>query len=355
MAEINPPWTLEQLATHHANVNRMFMAASTGRVEGVIYGLAVAQRGAGANMSVDIAKGSGVVFGDDNEQQGTYGVTNDATANVVIAAADPTNPRRDLIACRVRDAFYTGGTNAWDLFVIQGTAAGAPVDPTVPNNCMVLARVAVAAAASSITNANITDLRSFTPVGVQMVNSARPPGTLYGGYSQEPAFKPVPAAGLTIFEQDTFKLKCYTTATTGFQSPWNVPWGIVDYVTNTTGQTSINGVTDLTGLTSTKTYVANRNIKISALIPQGDASGSACIWLLYIMEGATQLGRVQATAPAGAQPQAPFAQVVISPTSGSHTYKLQGQTGAATGRYTASATQPAIFLIEDIGPSANPA
>lgn len=209
MAAINPPWTLENLATHHANVNRMFMSAITGRGEGVVYGFAVAQRGAGANMSVDIAKGAAVIFGDDNEQQGTYGVVNDATTNVVIAAADPTNPRIDLVVARVRDSFYSGGTNAWAMEIVQGTAAGSPVDPAVPNGTLTLARVAIAAAAGSILNANITDLRPFTPVGITPTNSARPPGTLYGPFSQEPAFKPTPTTGHTIIEQDTGRLKTY--------------------------------------------------------------------------------------------------------------------------------------------------
>ncbi len=79
----------------------------------------------------------------------------------------------------------------------------------MPNNAVCLARVAVAAAAASIVNANITDLRPYAPLGVLPVNSARRPGVLYGPYSQEPAFKSVPVAGQMIFEQDTGLLYVY--------------------------------------------------------------------------------------------------------------------------------------------------
>lgn len=206
MAELNPAWALENAgATHHANVSRMFMSALAERAEGVVEpgGLLVAQRGAGANMSVDIAVGSCLVFGDENAQQGMYGCVNDAIKNVVIAAADPTNPRRDLIIARVKDAFYSGATNAWSLEVITGVAAGSPVDPAMVNNAICLARVSVGAAAASIVNANIADLRPFAPVASLLFNSARRPGVLYGPYSQEPAFKPTPFNGLPGYELDT--------------------------------------------------------------------------------------------------------------------------------------------------------
>jgi hypothetical protein len=215
MAELNPPWALQNLATHTANVNRMMLTAMSGFAEGIVYtgggigGMFVNQRGAGSNMSVDVNPGVAMVFGDDSVTQGLYGCVNDAIVNKSIAAADPTNPRRDLVVARVRDAFYSGATNAWDLFVVTGTPAASPADPAIPNNCLVLCRVAVAANAASITNANITDLRPFVPLGVYMANSARPPGVLYGPFSQEPTFKPVPLAGQMMVEGDTLRLKQY--------------------------------------------------------------------------------------------------------------------------------------------------
>ena len=55
----------------------------------------VLHAGAGANLSVDIAIGDAVIQRSDN----TYGhpAWNDAVLNQVIAVADVSNPRRDII------------------------------------------------------------------------------------------------------------------------------------------------------------------------------------------------------------------------------------------------------------------
>lgn len=334
MAELNPPWALEQLATHHSNTNRMFMSAISGRGEGVIYGLAVAQRGAGANMSVDIAKGSAVVFGTENEQQGTYGVTNDATVNVVIGAADPTNPRRDLIVARVRDAFYSGGTNAWALEAVAGTAAASPVDPTVPNNTLVLARVAVAAAAGSITNANITDLHPSIPVGIYPANSARRPGVLYGPYDTATAFSPTPVAGTTIYEQDNNLFLVYNgsawvtitpkaAVTVGTETRTNSAYG------NLSGGATGPTVSIQTGTRALVTLAGNIN----------NSGGTAAVWMAFAISGATTVAASDNLSLAmvggvGAQQQAGTTLLITGLTAGINTFTAQYR--AATGTITAA-------------------
>jgi hypothetical protein len=112
--------------------------------------------------------------------QPSVGPTTSSTT--ALSTADPTNPRRDLVVVRIRDAAYFGATNSWDLFVITGTPAASPVDPTIPSDgsYLLLARVAVAAGATSITNANITDLRAFVFSGVQSRRYTTPGGTTSG-------------------------------------------------------------------------------------------------------------------------------------------------------------------------------
>jgi len=120
----------------------------------------VSQRGAGANMSVDVASGFAIIAGGNSAPvQGSYNCYNDATVNLAIAASDPTNPRIDIVVVTIRDAFYSGASNDVILQVVTGTPAGSPVAPATPTNSLLLANVAVAAAASSIVNANITDKR----------------------------------------------------------------------------------------------------------------------------------------------------------------------------------------------------
>lgn len=126
---------------------------------------AVTQRGAGANMSVDVASGYAWVRGTENAHQGAYHVYNDATVNLSIAAADATNPRIDLVVIKVQDAFYSGATRSASVTVVTGTAAASPTDPTIPANALVLARVRVAATVTTITTADITDVRTRAASG----------------------------------------------------------------------------------------------------------------------------------------------------------------------------------------------
>ena len=138
----------------------------------VLTGLQVSQRGAGANMSVDIAIGDAIIPRSD----GTYGhpAWNDATYNQVIATADVSNPRRDIIVMYIDygQTPSTGVSNNTNGVVkiksVAGTPAGSPVDPTdvaiqssvgAGNPFIKLARVRVAAGTSSITNSVIDDLR----------------------------------------------------------------------------------------------------------------------------------------------------------------------------------------------------
>lgn len=155
-----PLWL--QGGTYAANDDRALLRAlvqAAGCVEPT--GMSVVQHGT-PNMSVDVNIGH--VFVQRTSATDFYLTENPALANLTIAAADPTNPRRDLIVVRVYDAAFSGALNQATVEVVSGTPAGSPVDPTVPANSFVLARVAVAAAAASIVTANITDLRTYYQV-----------------------------------------------------------------------------------------------------------------------------------------------------------------------------------------------
>lgn len=122
------------------------------------------------NMTVNVAAGYAVIAGTSSANQGLYRVFNDATVNIAIAAADPTNPRIDLIVLTINDAFYSGATNNAVIQRVAGTPAASPSAPATPASSIVLAQIAVAANVVSITNANITDKRSRVidkPITVQ--------------------------------------------------------------------------------------------------------------------------------------------------------------------------------------------
>jgi hypothetical protein len=112
-----------------------------------------------AGMSVRVASGWAAIIGTTTTNMGVYTVFNDATTVATITAADFTNPRIDLVCVTVRDAFYSGANNDVIINVVAGTPAGSPVAPATPANSIALATVAVAANASTIVTADITDTR----------------------------------------------------------------------------------------------------------------------------------------------------------------------------------------------------
>jgi hypothetical protein len=117
---------------------------------------------------------------------GTYVGYNDDIVVLGVTTANPTNPRIDRVCMTVNDAYYTGSLNNVVLQVVAGTPAGSPVAPATPANSISLATVAVAAGATALTNANITDTRVLTTTNIPEVGdiSAVVAGTgLSGGGS----------------------------------------------------------------------------------------------------------------------------------------------------------------------------
>ena len=156
------------------------------------------------NMSVNIGAGRAVIrYGNASSNlAGASTVFNDALTNVAIAASDPTNPRIDLVCVEVRSATeYGQAANDARFVVIQGTPAAVPVVPSLASNpnALVLVQVAVAAATTSIVNANITDRRTFA-YGLG--------GVAFCGSSALPSGSSL-RAGLEAFEIDTLRKKQY--------------------------------------------------------------------------------------------------------------------------------------------------
>lgn len=131
----------------------------------------VTQKGAGANMSVDISVGTAYVVNSSwsantNLYTRYWRAVNDATVNVVIGANASGNPRIDIVCLKIDTAVTPDGTasNVGTIVVVAGTPAGSPSAPATPANHLLLAQVAVANGASSIVNANITDRRIIATV-----------------------------------------------------------------------------------------------------------------------------------------------------------------------------------------------
>lgn len=195
------PVTL-QAGNYSAIDDRRFWSATL--QEGVLSGgsYQVIQRAAGANMTVDVASSVGngaIVQGDSVTAQGAYFVPpTAANVNVDIAAADVTNPRNDLVVLEVKDDQHdAGGLNLARVRVVTGTAnasaalsdaPGANGTPALPSSCLLLAVVRVAAGATSIATAAISDRRALanpnlTPAQFLYVVDEKAQNTQGGAFS----------------------------------------------------------------------------------------------------------------------------------------------------------------------------
>lgn len=144
--------------------------------------LKVTERGAGANMSVDIAAGRAFI---NKSGANCYPFRNTATVNVAVTNNVSGNPRIDSVVAYINLGASADSTasNVGAIAVVAGTPAGSPVAPDATAigtaigsssyPYIVLANIAVANGAASITNANITDVRApYKTVGKLTVQTA---------------------------------------------------------------------------------------------------------------------------------------------------------------------------------------
>lgn len=354
MAVITPPFVQQGGSHPAATFREMLMvaagspaAAFSGGIQNTAGGgghgvsfltdFVVTQNGT-PNMSVNVAAGAAFVRGTEALAQGVYAGFNDATVNLSIAAADPTNPRRDLVVLRVRDAFYSGASTDISLAVITGTPAASPADPTVPANSLVIARVNVAAAVTSILTANIQDLRTYA-------------NTLGGIQRCTNAFRPSGASlfeGLYIDESDTDKLWRYDGTT--FTLPTNLAGGRMATASKTSQQVGITTVTDITGLSVTFTALSGRRYEISleCLLFSTAAADIAQVQITDSSNNVKSLAQVSCLNGFGLSARCSFD---LTGVSGSQTYKVRLVRVGGTGTliFDCGATYPAVLRANDVG------
>lgn len=121
------------------------------------------------SLSVAVGIGRAVIQGDDETRQGKYLIVNDAVVNVAITAAPSApNDRIDLIVLQVNDPVAGSvrtPANVAEVVAIAGTPSVTPSAPALPATAIPLAEVYVAAGATFIATADITDVRTPAVVG----------------------------------------------------------------------------------------------------------------------------------------------------------------------------------------------
>lgn len=158
-----------QTLTYPAVNWRRFLATVFG--EGVFAGLAVSQRAAGANFTIDVSAGSAMIAGDNTANQGAYFAQTLAVESVVVGAAPGSNSRIDRVIVRVNDPSAGGGAgNNCTIEVLAGVVSATPVAPAIPATAISLATILVAAGTPSITNGLITDTRAFATLANDVID-----------------------------------------------------------------------------------------------------------------------------------------------------------------------------------------
>lgn len=159
--------------------------------------LKVVQRGAGANMSVDILAGKGAIRGDDVSDQGTYQIESTATENRATFStggaitAPASGSRTHRVVARIKDKMHNGVWTTYELAieVLQDTGTGTPA---LPNSAITLALVTISAGQASITNANIDDtVRLRASVGTPWLTGNLLSAGIHSAYGGRDATRPL--------------------------------------------------------------------------------------------------------------------------------------------------------------------
>ncbi|MET3349049.1 UNVERIFIED_ORG: hypothetical protein ABID57_000718 [Arthrobacter sp. UYEF1] len=311
--------------------------------------LNVTQRGAGANMSVDVNIDSdsygGALFVTASAVP-YYGYTN-AVINSTVTTADPTNPRKDIVVAYIDLSLITTGTTnnlgAFKIKVVPGTAAASPADPSgatiqasvgAGNPYNQLARVTLTAAMGSVVNANITDLRTPSALAVPY---------LWGGSSNTKGhLVPNQADGTVVTTTDTNSVSATMLATSA------ITLGYAQITSNFANATTTQ--TQITGLTVTVTIPAGgRKTKITVYVPGTHntviSTAQYELWDGVVGSGTKLTHFRELHAIAGNQ-FGMHLTYVGTPSAGSKTYNVAMAPDTGTETLQAAATYPAFILVE---------
>jgi hypothetical protein len=137
----------------------------------------------------------------------------------------------------------------------------------------------------------------------------------------------------------------------------NLPGGWIGYAQITADSSNYTTLVDISGLSQAVTVNTTRRIKISVSLQVAGESGA--LGDVYIREGTTELKKTRYQFATGSGTCIVSLWHVLTPSSGSHTYKVSAEriTGTVAHNILASSDAsgggfgPAGLLIEDVGPA----
>lgn len=148
--------------------SQLTMASGVGGEQGVLTAanLKATQRGAGANMSVDVASGFAYIVGDDVTNQGTYQVWNDGTVNVTGWTVPGSGTFHHRLELQIQDKLNNGLFTGYSAVLLPKLDTGTGL-PAEDNSSITLATIDIPSGSASITNSMINDYRQRVgPVSV---------------------------------------------------------------------------------------------------------------------------------------------------------------------------------------------
>ena len=162
-----------------------------------------------------------------------------------------------------------------------------------------------------------------------------------------------PQVGTTIYETDSQSLKVYSGSRVGWTPPWLSPWGILTSTVTDKGQTGITTPTDVTGSEVSAIFTPNRwyRVTFTATFLKNDVRERV---LLLLNVAGANIASTQADI--GVNERGTLTGVhlystaqLTNPTT--QVVKLQAQSVGGSVTLDLGPTQPAMLVVEDIGPS----
>jgi hypothetical protein len=274
---------------------------------------------ASSGMNVTVNAGYCCVASSAGSLFGGYVFGLMTSAPFTVAAADPVNPRIDIVVAYVSDVGTSASFSAVEI--ITGTPATPAVAPSAPANSLILAQVAVAANVVSVTQGNITDTRSYVvaPGGILPI--------------QNEAAAPAVPASQFMYNLASGQIVQGTGTAGNTATPAVLQWAPQMAVITSAVHAASAGVLT-TAASVSVTVDGNTDIEIYAKWP--GVVGSANHVLLTLTIDGTVVDSAEVVSTLGASPSAggsvryfTSSGQANTPAAGTHTVALKFQAGGA--------------------------
>ncbi len=311
--------------------------------QGVIPGSGELAVTPGAGMTVNVAAGNCLIANSSGSTQGGYLVAMMTSGTLPVAAADPSNPRIDLVCATVVD--NGNNTSFAEVQILTGTAAPNPSAPGLPANSLSLYEVTVPAGSATITAGNIASLVNLTVTA----------GGILPTYGLTGGGVPAGYPGAYIHDRQSGRLAHNTPS--GVQQPHLLPFAPVT-AAKTSGQNIlISG--EATVLSETVTTDGQTDLEITITwsgIDSADGEGVESRIQMQIYIDSTLAYQAWIDCPNGDGNTRSGGSIFYctggplgnTPSAGEHTIAWKALASAFNGNIFASSISPMILRIRPV-------